>query len=271
VETRHATHPDEFAALDTAGLRRRFLAEELFADGEISLVYGHHDRLLLGGVRAAGGTVELPTPDQLRVEYFCQRRELGVVCLDGSGEVLTDDAKHPMTSHDVLYVGRGTRRVAFTGDADFYLVSTPAHADHPTRLARAADVAAVHLGEAAAANVRTIRKYVHADGIASCQLILGITSLAEGSVWNTMPCHTHERRTEAYLYFGLGDAARVVHLCGPPDATRSMIVADKQAVISPPWSVHCGAGTANYAFVWAMGGENLDYSDLDMVPIEAMK
>ncbi|MGH3715770.1 MAG: 5-dehydro-4-deoxy-D-glucuronate isomerase [Micromonosporaceae bacterium] len=270
MEIRHATHPEEFAALDTAGLRRRFLVEELFADGEVRLVYGHHDRLLLGGVRPAGGTVELPVPDQLRVGHFCERRELGVVCLDGSGEVLTDDTKHPMTAHDVLYVGRGTQHVAFTGDASFYLVSTPAHADHPTTLARRDEVEAVALGEPAAANVRTIRKYVHADGIASCQLILGITSLAEGSVWNTMPCHTHQRRTEAYLYFDLDPAARVMHLCGPPDATRSMIVADRQAVISPPWSVHCGAGTANYAFVWAMGGENLDYTDLDMVPIEAM-
>ncbi|MGH3647691.1 MAG: 5-dehydro-4-deoxy-D-glucuronate isomerase [Micromonosporaceae bacterium] len=271
MEVRHATHPDEFAALDTAGLRSRFLVEDLFADGELRLVYGHHDRLVLGGVRPAGGTVELAAPEQLRAEFFCQRRELGVVCLDGSGAVAADGDKHPMAPHDVLYVGRGARDVHLTGDATFYLVSTPAHESHLTTLARRDEVEAVHLGEQASANVRTIRKYVHADGIASCQLILGITSLAEGSVWNTMPCHTHERRTEAYLYFGLGDNARVIHLAGPPDATRSVVVADRQAVISPPWSVHCGAGTSNYAFVWAMGGENLDYSDLDMVPIEAMR
>lgn len=271
MEIRHATHPEEFPALDTAGLRRRFLVEDLFRDGEQRLVYGHHDRLVIGGVRPASRTVELAAPEQLRAEFFCQRRELGVVCLEGTGTVVADGGKHPMGPHDVLYVGQGTRDVAFSGEASFYLVSTPAHESHPTALARRDEVEAVHLGEQASANVRTIRKYVHADGIASCQLILGITSLAEGSVWNTMPCHTHERRTEAYLYFGLGDAARVIHLAGPPDATRSLIVADRQAVISPPWSVHCGAGTSNYSFVWAMGGENLDYNDLDMVPVEAMR
>ncbi|MGH3657681.1 MAG: 5-dehydro-4-deoxy-D-glucuronate isomerase [Micromonosporaceae bacterium] len=271
MEVRHATHPDEFGGLDTAGLRSRFLIEELFSDGEQRLVYGHHDRLVIGGVRPAGGAVDLATPDELRAEFFCQRRELGVVCLDGTGEVAVDAEKHPMAPHDVLYVGRGARDVSFTGDASYYLMSTPAHQTHPTVLARRDEVEAVHLGDQASANVRTIRKYVHADGIASCQLILGITSLAEGSVWNTMPCHTHERRTEAYLYFGLGDDGRVIHLAGPPDATRSMVVADRQAVISPPWSVHCGAGTSHYSFVWAMGGENLDYSDVEVVPVEAMR
>jgi 4-deoxy-L-threo-5-hexosulose-uronate ketol-isomerase len=172
-------------------------------------------------------------------------------------------------------LGDGRRRragVEFGGsDARFYLVSAAAHQSHPTTLGRRDEVFAATLGEQAHANVRTIRRYVHADGIASDQLVLGITELAEGSVWNTMPCHTHERRTEIYLYFGLGPGERVVHLCGRPDATRSLIVSNEQAVISPPWSVHTGAGTANYAFVWAMAGENVAYDDLDMVATEELR
>jgi 4-deoxy-L-threo-5-hexosulose-uronate ketol-isomerase len=272
VQTRHPTHPDELAQLTSPVLRDRFLVDDLFMAGDVRLAYSHHDRIVIGGAVPDGQTLVLPVPAQLRSEGFCDRRELAVVCLSGSGTVVTDDAKHPLTSRDVLYVGRGTGNVAFEGDdARFYLVSTPAHAEHPTTLARRDEVEAVHTGDTAHANVRTIRKYIHADGIASCQLVVGITDLDEGSVWNTMPCHTHERRTEVYLYFGLGDTERVLHLCGQPDATRSIIVANEQAVISPPWSVHCGAGTSNYAFVWAMGGENIAYDDMEIVAKEDLR
>jgi len=272
VQTRHPTHPDELAQLTSPVLRERFLVDDLFATGEVRLAYSHHDRIVVGGAVPDGQALVLPVPDQLRARDFCERRELAVVCLSGSGTVTADDAKHPMGERDVLYVGRGTRSVIFEGaDARYYLVSTPAHADHPTALARRDDVVAVHAGDAAHANVRTIRKYIHADGVASCQLVLGITDLEEGSVWNTMPCHTHERRTEVYLYFGLGDSERVMHLCGKPDATRSLIVANEELVISPPWSVHCGAGTANYAFVWAMGGENIAYDDMEVVAKEDLR
>jgi 4-deoxy-L-threo-5-hexosulose-uronate ketol-isomerase len=220
----------------------------------------------VGGAVPDGRSLGLPVPQQLRAQNFLDRRELAVVCLAGSGTVTAGDAKHPMGPRDVLYVGRGTPGVTFDGaDARFYLVSTPAHAEHPTALAKRDEVEAMHLGDQAHANVRTIRKYIHADGVASCQLVLGITDLAEGSVWNTMPCHTHERRTEVYLYFGLDSSERVLHLCGQPDATRSIIVANEQVVISPPWSVHCGAGTSNYTFVWAMGGENVAYDDMEVV------
>jgi 4-deoxy-L-threo-5-hexosulose-uronate ketol-isomerase len=272
VQTRHPTHPDELAKLTSPVLRERFLVDDLFAAGDVRLAYSHHDRIVIGGAVPDGQTLALPAPTQLRSESFCDRRELAVVCLSGSGTVTTDDAKHPLTARDVLYVGRGTRNVTFEGDdARFYLVSTPAHAEHPTALARRDEVEALHLCDAAHANVRTIRKYIHADGIASCQLVVGITDLEVGSVWNTMPCHTHERRTEVYLYFGLGEGERIVHLCGRPDATRSLIVANEQAVISPSWSVHTGAGTANYAFVWAMAGENVAYDDLDMVATEELR
>jgi 4-deoxy-L-threo-5-hexosulose-uronate ketol-isomerase len=272
VQTRHPTHPAEFGGLDTSGLRERFLVDDLFADGEVRLTYTHHDRLVIGGAVPAGRELTLPVPAQLRAARFLDRRELAVVCLSGTGEVTVDGTGHKLAALDVLYVGRGAGQVGFTGtDGRFYLVSAPAHASHPTALARRDEVFAATLGEQAHANVRTIRRYVHADGIASDQLVLGVTELAEGSVWNTMPCHTHERRTEVYLYFGLGPGERVVHLCGRPDATRSLVVADEQAVISPSWSVHTGAGTANYAFVWAMAGENVAYDDLDMVATEDLR
>jgi 4-deoxy-L-threo-5-hexosulose-uronate ketol-isomerase len=272
VQTRHPTHPDELAQLTSPVLRERFLVADLFVAGDVRLAYSHHDRLIVGGAVPDGRTQTLPVPSQLRSQGFCDRRELAVVCLTGSGTVTTDDAKHPMNERDVLYVGRGTGTVTFDGaDARFYLVSAPAHAEHPTTLARREEVEALHMGDAAHANVRTIRKYIHADGIASCQLVLGITDLEVGSVWNTMPCHTHERRTEVYMYFGLDETERVMHLCGQPDATRSIIVANEQVVISPPWSVHCGAGTSNYAFVWAMGGENLAYDDMEIVAKEDLR
>ncbi|GIG62182.1 4-deoxy-L-threo-5-hexosulose-uronate ketol-isomerase [Longispora fulva] len=265
MHTRHATHPDEFVTLSTDELRSRFLVERLFVRDEVRLTLSHHDRVILGGAWPASGPLTLPVPAELRATAFCDRRELAVVCLSGPGGVTVGGSLYPMSAHDVLYVGRGSGPVTFDGEARFYLVSAPAHDSHPTTLARAAEVDALHLGDAAHANVRTVRRYVHADGIRSSQLVLGITSLAEGSVWNTMPCHTHERRTEAYLYFDLADGERVLHVAGPPDRTRSLVVADVQAVLSPPWSVHFGAGTAHYSFVWAMAGENTAYDDMDHV------
>jgi 4-deoxy-L-threo-5-hexosulose-uronate ketol-isomerase len=273
MEIRHPTHPDEFAGLDTDALRSRFLVEGLLTPGELRLVLSHHDRLVVGGAHPAGRELSLTPPGQLRAESFCDRRELAAICVGGAGVVTVDGQKHELAVQDVLYVGRGARDVVFGGDdeARFYLISAPAHASHPTTLARRDEVEAVHLGDATNANVRTIRKYIHAGGIASCQLVVGITSLAEGSVWNTMPCHLHDRRTEVYFYFGLGPANRIIHLCGRPEATRNLVVGDEQAVISPSWSVHCGAGTANYSFVWAMGGENLAFEDMDQVPLEALR
>ena len=271
TDVRYATHPSELERLTTRELRERFVIEDLFVPGEVHLALSHHDRLVIGGVVPAGEVVALPVPDELRASLFCDRRELAVVCLEGSGTVLAGDREHVMGAEDVLYLGKGTPAVSFSGpDAVFYLVSTPAHRELPTVLAHRYDAEAVEIGDAADANLRTIRKYVHDGGIGSCELALGITTLAEGSVWNTMPCHTHERRTEVYLYFGLGDA-RVVHLCGRPEATRSMILADRQAVVSPPWSIHTGAGTRAYRFVWSTGGENLAYNDMDLVDTRALR
>lgn len=271
MRTLPSTHPDDFARLDTPALRDRFLVEDLFVPGEVRWAHADDDRLLLGGLVLDDATLALEAPTLLATDALCRRRELAVVCLAGRLTVGCDDETHQLGELDVLYVGRGTASVTVSGTGRAYLVSAPAHAEHPTRLGRRDEVFAADLGEPAAANVRTIRRYVHADGIASANLVLGITTLAPGSVWNTMPCHTHSRRTEVYLYTGLGEDGRVVHLAGPPDATRSLVVADQQAVVSPGWSVHTGVGTQAYSFVWAMAGENQDYADMQTVDVTALR
>ena len=265
TDVRLATHPSELDALPSSALRDRFLVDRLFVPGEVRFCLSQGDRVLIGGAMPAGGVLDVVPPPEVRAEALCDRRELGVVCLAGPGAVTTDGTEHRMEAEDILYVGAGTRSITLSGEATFYLVSVPAHRPLPTTLIprEAADV--VEVGDEAAASKRTIRKYVHGDRVASCELAIGITTLAPGSVWNTMPCHTHDRRTEIYLYFDLPENERVVHLCGQPSSTRSMVVADRQAVISPPWSVHFGAGTASYKFVWATGGENLAYTDMDPV------
>lgn len=265
-DVRVPTHPREFQQLSPEGLRERFLVDGLFAEGEVRFALSQADRLLVGGAVPAGSRLAVPAPPQIRAEQICDRRELGVVCLAGSGAVTADGAEHATTAEDIVYVGSGSRDVAVTGeDAVFYLVSAPAHERFPTTLIRRAEAQAVEVGSAEQASRRTLRKYVHDQGVRSCELALGITTIEPGSVWNTMPCHTHDRRTECYLYFDLPPEERVVHICGEPDATRSIIVADRQVVISPPWSVHFGAGTASYKFVWSTAGENLAYDDMDPV------
>ena len=235
---------------------------------------GEGESLILGGVRPApGAPVPLTTAGPLRAEHFLDRRELGVVNVGAPGAVEVDGSTYQLGTKECLYVGRGARDVVFhgTGDTAYYLVSTPAHEQHPTRAATLADAEPVRLGSVEGSNERTIYKYIHAAGIRSCQLVLGVTVLEPGSMWNTMPCHTHERRTEAYFYFDLPDEHRIVHLMGRPDQTRNIIVADREAVISPCWSVHCGFGTRNYAFVWAMGGENQAYDDVEVVAIPDLR
>ncbi|MCG5211808.1 5-dehydro-4-deoxy-D-glucuronate isomerase [Streptosporangium sp. KLBMP 9127] len=267
MQVRHATAPDQVAGMDTEALRRRFLVTEMFAPGEVRLAYSHEDRIVVGG---AAGSVRLPDPAGLRAEHFLERRELGVVNVGGPGTVTVDGVAYDLAPRECLYAGRGSREVSFDGDA-FYLVSTPAHATFPTAKATLDDAEPVRLGGQEGSNDRTIYKYIHAKGIQSCQLVLGVTVLEPGSMWNTMPCHTHERRTEVYFYFGLPPGDRVVHLMGRPEETRNLIVADRQAVISPCWSVHCGFGTRNYAFVWAMGGENQAYDDMEPVAIGELR
>ena len=266
MDSRHATAPEQVAGMDTGQLRRRFLVEDLFAPGEVRLTYSHEDRMVLGG---STGVAELPCPDELRSDYFLERRELGVVNVGEAGTVTVDGVRHDLAAKEVLYIGRGARQVSF--DGRFYLVSTPAHASYPTVKATLDDAEPVRLGSRDSSNERTIYKYIHAKGIRSAQLVLGVTVLEPGSMWNTMPCHTHERRTEVYFYFDLPESDRVVHLMGQPDQTRNLVVAPGQAVISPRWSVHCGFGTRSYAFVWAMGGENQAYEDVEPVAIGELR
>lgn len=266
MDVRYPTHPAELAHLSPQQMRERFVVEGLFVDGTARMAMSMSDRLVIGGVVPAGRDIRLEAPDEIRTERFCDRRELAIACLEGEGSIVVDHVEHHMVGDDVLYIGQGAKTIEMVGDtACYYFVSTPAHETRPTLKASRDAVETHRIGDARLASARTLRKYVHEDGIASCELAFGITTLDPGSVWNTMPCHTHERRTEIYLYFGLPEGERIVHLCGRPDATRSLILGDKEAVISPPWSIHTGAGTAPYKFVWSTGGENLAYNDMDLV------
>ncbi len=271
TDVRLATHPSEMERLAPEQLRERFLLEDLFVEGALSWALSQQDRVLVGGALPAGGELELTAPAEVAADRLCDRREVGVVCLSGSGSVTADDEVFEVQAEDIVYVSQGTGRVAVSGDAVFYLACAPSHRPHPTTLIRRADAETVALGDSEHANVRTLRKYVHDGGTASSELALGITTIEPGSVWNTLPCHTHDRRTEIYLYFDLPADERVLHVCGSPQRTRSMVVADRQAVISPPWSVHFGAGTSSYKFVWSTAGENLTYTDMDPVATDELR
>jgi 4-deoxy-L-threo-5-hexosulose-uronate ketol-isomerase len=271
VDTLHQVSATEAKGLDTDGLRRAFLAEGLFAEGEIRLCYTHYDRMIVGGAVPGDATLTLDHVKETGTAGFLDRRELAIVNIGGAGTVTAAGRTHAMDRGDVLYFGMGAGPVTFAGAGRFYLVSAPAHATHPTRLIRPADAKQVKLGSIETSNDRTIHQFVHPDVMPSCQLVLGYTRFAPGSVWNTMPAHVHDRRMEAYLYFDLAPDARVFHMMGEPHETRHLVVANEQAVLSPPWSIHCGAGTGAYAFIWAMAGDNIDYRDMDMVAMEDLR
>jgi len=262
--------------MDTTELRAHFLVQGLFVPGAVTLRLVDLDRVVLGGAVPTTAPLTLPTPGDLKAEYFCERRELGVLNIGGSGSVHVDGASHALAAHEVLYVGRGSRDVSFASDdpttpARFYLVSYPAHAEHPTTRIAADDADVLELGSAETANKRRIRRYIHQRGAQSAQLVMGVTTLEPGSVWNTMPAHTHDRRSEVYLYFDLPADAMVLHLLGEPTETRTLVVHDGEVALSPGWSVHAGCGTRAYAFCWAMGGENQDYADMDQVAMETLR
>lgn len=273
------TTPDDvtYARMTTAELRRAFLFENLFVPGRVTTAYCDADRAIVGGAVPTGESLPLQaTRKEMAAEFFAERRELGVVNVGGNGDVVTDQGRFALPGGDVLYIGRGTRGIQFQSadplrPAQFYFVSFPAHAAFPTALARRAEAESASLGSVSGANSRTIRRYIHAGGIRSCQLVMGITELNDGSVWNTMPPHTHVRRTEVYMYFGLPEGAVAVHLMGKPEETRSLVVRNREAVISPAWSIHAAAGTQSYSFVWAMGGENQEFADMDPVDMKELK
>jgi 4-deoxy-L-threo-5-hexosulose-uronate ketol-isomerase len=265
-----------YSRMTTAERRATFLLEGMFTPGEISYVYVDLDRTVIGSAVPVDAALTLETQPELRAEYFLERRELGVLNVGGAGVVEVDGVPYAMGKLDCLYVGRGSKEVTFTTSdagepAYFYLLSYPAHANYPTALARFADLEGLKLGAVETCNKRTIYKAIYKDGLKSCQLVMGFTLLDAGSNWNTMPPHTHMRRSEVYFYFDMDPAHRVVHLMGPPDETSHLIVADKQVIVSPGWSVHAGVGTKNYTFCWGMGGENQAYDDMDPAVIAELK
>lgn len=268
--------PVRFPAMRTRELRDTFLVGDLFQPGEINLALTDLDRALVGGVQPAEMPLALPCPPELRAAYFLERRELGVLNVGEGGTVVVDGVIYTLGYLDCLYVGRGAREVVFASatpnaPAAFYLLSYPAHATYPTAVVRHSEIEGLPLGGAETCNARTLYKAIHAEGIKSCQLVMGYTILAPGSNWNTMPPHTHQRRSEIYFYFDLGESARVMHLMGPPDESRHLLVSDREVVLSPPWSIHSGVGTRNYTFCWGMGGENQDYSDMDPAPLKQLR
>jgi 4-deoxy-L-threo-5-hexosulose-uronate ketol-isomerase len=276
METRYLADGVRYSRMNSAELRESFLISSLFEAGALRLVSCEADRAVVGSAVPLAAPLPLSAAGELRAEYFCQRRELGVLNIGGAGSVRVDGAAFALEPRDCLYVGRGSREVLFSSvdpahPAQFYLASYPAHAVFPTTRARMAEAAAVSLGTLAECNRRTIRKYIHPDGIRSCQLVMGVTVLEEGSVWNTMPPHTHTRRSEIYLYFDVAPEARVFHIMGRPDETRHLVLADRQAVISPAWSIHCATATRRYSFCWAMGGENQTFDDMDGVQVAELR
>ena len=265
-----------YERMNTAELRETFLLSELCAPGAIQLNYIDLDRAVVGFAAPLAEPIALPTYPELRAGYFTERRELGVLNIGGAGTVTVEGKAWALDNLDVLYIGRGNREILFASNdaaapAVFYLLSYPAHAVHPVALVRKADATPTELGSFETCNKRTVCKYIYLEGARSCQLVMGVTHLAAGSNWNTMPPHTHMRRSEVYMYFNLPPEARVVHLMGPPDETRHLLVADKGVAISPGWSIHAGVGTRAYSFCWGMGGENQDYADMDPAPVESLR
>lgn len=276
MSTRYATSLREYPRLCTQELRDAFLIADLFATGSIRMAYWETDRTVVGAAVPLGEPLCLEPLPELASDDFCERRELGVLNIGGVGHVSVEGIEYPLARLDALYVGRGSREVQFSSadranPARFYLVSYPAHAVHPTRIIRHEQAREVRLGTPQEANERTIYQYIHEEGAPSCQLVMGFTRLESGSVWNTMPPHTHLRRSEVYMYFDMAPDAAVFHFMGAPRESRHLILREGQAVLSPPWSIHCGCGTQAYSFVWAMGGENKRFTDMDAAPLGELR
>jgi 4-deoxy-L-threo-5-hexosulose-uronate ketol-isomerase len=277
VESRISPDPVRYERMTTDEIRKNFLVENLFTADSIPVVYSDVDRVVIASAVPVKRSLLLDCPPQLAAKYFAQRREIGIINIGGSGKVAVDGKLYELANRDCLYISRGQKEIVFLSDspetpAKFYIISYPAHTEYPTTLIHQKDATAVELGNERNCNVRTIYKYIYPNGIKSCQLVMGLTELACGSVWNTMPVHTHARRTEVYMYFDLDkNADCVFHYMGKPDITRQVVVRNEQIVISPSWSIHAGVGTRNYTFIWAMGGENQDFDDMDGVKMSDLK
>lgn len=277
MDNRYTHSPEDIRHYSTEELRREFLVEKVFAPGEISLTYTHNDRMIFGGVTPTTDPLEIVLTKELGVDYFLERRELGVINIGGSGSITIDGQTESMKKQDGYYIGKETKQVIFQSDdpknpAKFYVNSVPAHHKYPNVKISIDQIKPMETGEALSLNKRRIYQYIHPNVCESCQLQMGYTVLEPGSSWNTMPCHTHERRMEAYLYFDYAsEDTRVFHMMGKPDETKHLVVANEQAIISPSWSIHSGVGTGDYTFIWSMCGENITYTDMDMVPMDQLK
>ena len=276
MEIRYHNSAKETAAMGTDNLRAAFLMQQVMVQDEIKLLYTHYDRVIIGGVVPVYKRITLPTHDALKADYFLQRREMGIINVGGDGEIKVSGKTYNVNKLDCLYVGKGNEKVSFKSKkkdnpAKFYFLSAPAHKEIRVQLMKKEKASPVELGAVVTANQRTIYKYIHAEGLKSCQIVMGLTILKEGSVWNTIPTHVHDRRMEAYFYFDLAENQKVIHLMGEPAETRHLVVSNEQAIVSPPWSIHSGCGTSNYGFIWGMAGENYVYTDMDVININDLK
>lgn len=275
-DVRYAVHPEHGKVFDTSDLRKHFLIEDMFVPGEIHLTYSHVDRIIAGGAVPVKEALTLESGSALGVDHFFERREAGIINIGGPGKVVTATESFTLGTRDCVYIGAGTQGVKLESEseknpANFYINSAPAHRTYPSKLITLADSRKVELGSKEESNERTINQFIHPEVVDSCQLLMGMTLLKEGSMWNTMPPHTHDRRMEVYLYFNMSDDARVFHFIGEPDETRHIIVKDKQALIMPSWSIHSGVGTGNYAFIWGMVGENKNFTDMDHITMDDLR
>jgi 4-deoxy-L-threo-5-hexosulose-uronate ketol-isomerase len=276
IELRYASHPDDVKGYDTEKLRKAFLIENVFEKDEISLVYSMYDRYIVGGAMPVSKELKLESADELKTEQFLDRREMGIINVGGNAIIEAGSKTYKLEFKEALYLGKGTKDVVFKSDninkpAKLYINSAPAHQTYPSKKVTLADAEIVVLGNAESSNHRTVNKLLVNSVLETCQLQMGMTELKTGSVWNTMPVHTHNRRMEAYFYFEVPEKQAICHFMGDPDETRHIWLKNEQAVLSPSWSIHSAAGTGNYTFIWGMAGENLDYGDMDVRSPDTLK
>ncbi|MDR2008131.1 MAG: 5-dehydro-4-deoxy-D-glucuronate isomerase [Alphaproteobacteria bacterium] len=276
MKERFAVSPNEIKRMTTTEIRENFLIETIFKADTVVWEYGHYDRMIVGGIMPVNKTLTLPEGAELHCGYFLERRELGLINIGGDGEVIVDGKPYSIASKDGMYIGKGVKEVSFksmdkNNPGKFYFNSSPAHISFKTVKINFKDANPQHMGDIKTSNKRTIYQYVHPKVCESAQLVMGMTVLDEGNMWNTMPTHTHARRMESYFYFNMGNDARVFHMMGEPAETRHVVMANEQAILSPSWSIHSGVGTAAYTFIWAMAGENQDFTDMDFVAMDKLK
>ena len=276
LEIRYAVHPKDVKSYGTQRLREEFLVEKIFSENEINLTYSFYERYIVGGIMPVDKVLKLGTYDELKAEYFLQRREMGLINVGGKAKIVADGTEYELDYKEALFLGRGVKDVTFESvdaskPAKLYVNSAPAHKSYPSRKVSLADANVLHLGSLESSNERQINQLLVKEVVPTCQLQMGMTELKTGSVWNTMPAHTHNRRMEAYFYFEVPREQAICHFMGQPDETRHIWMKNEQAVLSPSWSIHSAAGTSNYIFIWGMAGENLDYTDMDIIRPDELK